>query len=86
MEHFTLNQEFTDFESVLKAKKIYEEASNTVLTISSSKPIVGDGELKTKFVYERLLYGCKAGTERPTSSKGLRASSTYKKGCPVKVI
>lgn len=81
MEFFSLNKKFDDFESLLAG----EGATNSILVIESSKPLIGDGDLKTKLVYERLLYGCKAGAERSSSSNGLRASSTYKKGCPVKV-
>lgn len=85
MEYFSLNKEFDDFESLLAAKKSYERATNTILVTGSSKILIGDGELKRKLIYEKTIYYCKAGAERPSSSHGIRASSTYKKGCPVKV-
>lgn len=83
MDAFDLGKEFENYKSILDAKRNYETASKSILSKSSSKFIIADGELKTKFVYQSIKYQCKAGPERPSSSKGLRASSTYKKNCPV---
>ncbi|KAG4068436.1 hypothetical protein HA402_004776 [Bradysia odoriphaga] len=83
MDAFTQGKKFHDYKSILEAKKAYERVLNSILTTSSSKFIIGDDELKTKLVYQVLKYKCKAGPERATTSKGLRASSTYKKDCPV---
>lgn len=85
MEFFSLNKKFNDFQSVLAAKKSYEHATNTILVVVSSKKLIGDCELNRKLIYEKLWYECKAGTERKSRSNGIRASSTYKKGCEVKV-
>ncbi len=85
MQFFALNKEFEDLKSVLEAKKNYERATNSVLTIATSKLLMGDSTLKTKLHYEKITYNCKAGPERLSVSNGLRTSSTYKKNCPVKV-
>lgn len=85
MEFFSQDKEFADLKSLLEAKKSYEKATNSVLTIASSKPLIGESDLKTKLHYERIIYHCKAGRERPSVSNGIRASSTYKKNCPVQV-
>ncbi|KAJ6639190.1 hypothetical protein Bhyg_11930, partial [Pseudolycoriella hygida] len=45
----------------------------------------GDNETAKKFRYNSVLYQCKAGSQRATQSKGLRASPTYKMNCPVVV-
>lgn len=85
MDIFGLNTEFSDWKSVLSAKKKYEESSKSVLTISKSHKLKGSNDLTDKFVYDRVTLSCKAGPERQTKSKGYRLSSTYKKNCPVKV-
>lgn len=84
MDGFALNNEFQDYESIINAKKAYELASNTLLTVTSSKFLIGESELKRKVKYSKIEYGCKAGVERKSRSNGIRASSTYKKGCEVK--
>lgn len=86
MDSFQLNKQFDNFESLLAAKKQYESASNTILVIESSHKLKGDGDFVNSQVYDRLSYVCKAGKERPISSKGIRPSFTYKAGCPFKVI
>lgn len=85
MDFFTLNSEFEDLKSVLEMKKLYEESSKTVLTISKSSKLKGESILNDKIVYDRIIFGCKAGAEKPTQSHGHRKSSTYKKNCPAKV-
>lgn len=85
MNSLIVNTEFNDFQSVLTAKKAYEDATNTILVVGSSKKIIGESELSKALIYERICYECKAGCERPSASNGIRASATYKKGCPVKV-
>lgn len=85
MNGLALNTEFNDYDSLLIAKKAYENASNTVLVVGSSKLMIGYSELNRALKYERILFECKAGSEKPTRSTGIRASATYKKGCPVKV-
>lgn len=79
MDSFALNTKFHDYESVKKAKQAYEIATNAILVVASSKKLLGDGELNRKLIYEKILFECKAGAERPTCSNGIRASSTYKK-------
>lgn len=85
MAFFTLNTEFDEWQKVLDVKKLYEETSKTILVIDNCCKLKGDSELAKKIVYERVLFKCKAGEERPTQCCGFRASSTYKKNCPVKV-
>lgn len=85
MEGFAINAEFKDYESIIKAKKAYEVASNTLLTVNTSLFLLGESELNQKLKYSKIVYKCKAGDERPSKSQGLRASSTYKKGCKIEV-
>lgn len=85
MNVFDLNTEFDDWQSVLQAKKAYENASNTVLSTRGSNPMKGDNETALKFRYTRKVYHCKAGKERETKSKGYRKSATYKMNCPAVV-
>lgn len=82
---FVLNTEFDDWKKVLEAKKMYEDTTKTLLTIEGSEKLKGSSELNDRLVYAKVIFQCKAGTERPSQSKGIRASSTYKKNCPVKV-
>lgn len=85
MDYFSLNKEFDSYEALIETKKAYENATNNLLVIVGSHVLKGYGDFKDKMKYERLILGCKAGKERLTQSKGLRNSSTYKMGCPVKV-
>lgn len=85
MEFFALDSKFDSFKALTAKKKEYEVATNNLLVISDAHKVKGDGPFKEKFVDERLTLSCKAGEERPTESKGLRESKTYKKNCPVKV-
>ncbi len=85
MDCFKEKTKFYDFESIIQAKKAYESASNTLLSVKSSLYIPGKSKLQKKLKYQKIVYECKAGTERPSKSKGVRASSTYKKGCKVLV-
>lgn len=84
MDFFAVGNEFNDFASLKEKKKQYEVATHNLLTISNSHKLKGDGHFQQTFVYDRLELGCKAGKERPTVSKGIRESQTYKKNCPVK--
>lgn len=77
--------EFDDWESFLAAKKAYEEACKTLLSTRGSRVLKGDNDIAQQFRYDNKIYHCKAGSERPTQSKGIRVSSTYKMGCPVVV-
>lgn len=83
---FAVNKEFDNFEHVLKAKKKYESENKVVLVIRDSHKLKGDSDIVKKCIYDRLSLHCKAGKERPTKSKGIRMSSTFKKNCPMKVI
>lgn len=85
MDYFSVNTEFDSFEALNATKKAYENATNSLLVITGSQILKGYGEFKETMKYERLTLACKAGKERPTQSKGLRTSSTYKMGCPVMV-
>lgn len=85
MNVFAVGTEFTDKASVFEAKKNYEEASKTLLSISGCHKLKTSDDVSKKFVYDRVEFSCKAGIERKSQSKGLRQSSTYKMGCPVKV-
>ncbi|KAG4066267.1 hypothetical protein HA402_000491 [Bradysia odoriphaga] len=71
MDFFAVGDEFDDFISITQKKKEYEAATNTLLTICNSHLLKGDGEFQKKMKYDRFQLGCKAGTERPTASKGL---------------
>lgn len=85
MEYFALNKEFESYAQLKQTKKEYETATNNLLVTVVSHLLKGHGEFKDKMVYERLTWGCKAGKERPSTSKGWRESKTYKKGCPAMV-
>lgn len=85
MNAFEVDKTFDTFEAVLLAKKNYEQASNTVLVITGSNLLKGDGDFVKSKVYDRLVFECKAGTERKPRGKGIRSSSTYKLNCPFKV-
>ncbi len=85
MNVFAVNTEFSDWESVIDAKKLYEEASKTLLVTNGCHKLKTNDEISKKCVYDRIAFGCKAGAERVSQSKGLRESSTYKMGCGVKV-
>lgn len=85
MNCFENNQTFDNCGSLLIAKKNYEQASNTILSITGSHKLKGDGEFVKLMVYDRINFGCKADLERPSSSKGIRATSTYKMNCPFMV-
>lgn len=85
MDTFQLNNKFDDYESLLAAKKNYEQASNTILTTDSSHFLQGDGDFVKSRKYEWISYACKAGKERQSQSKNIRQSSTYKSNCPFKV-
>lgn len=85
MNSFELGKQFDDYKSLLVAKQEYEKASNTILTTETSHFLQGEGDFVTSRKYERIGYGCKAGKERPSQSKGIRKSSTYKSNCPFKV-
>lgn len=87
MDSLDVNKQFNDWKDVLAAKKLYEESSKTVLNILRSGKLKGSSELKLneRLVYERVVFTCKAGPERPSKSDGHRKSATYKKNCPVQV-
>lgn len=85
MDIFQLNKKFDDYKSLLAAKTEYEKASNTILTTETSHLLQGEGDFVISRKYERISYVCKAGKERPSQSKGIRQSSTYKSNCPFKV-
>lgn len=87
MDTFELNKKFDDYKSLLTAKKNYENASNTILTTESSHFLRSDSEsdFVKSMIYDRISYQCKAGKERPSKSKNIRQSSTYKSNCPFKV-
>lgn len=82
---FVVNQEFNSFEELLQVKKAYECANNVVLVRRDTHLLKGEGELVRKLIYSRLSLQCKAGRERPSESKGVRKSSTFKKNCPMRV-
>ena len=44
MNCFESNQTFDSYESILIAKKQYEVASNTILSVTGSHKLKGDGE------------------------------------------
>lgn len=86
MASFQVDSTFTDYASVVAAKKRYEESSNTVLVKTDCIKLKdADSDFGKRFVYQRIVFECKAGGERKPQSKGLRNSSTIKKNCPVKV-
>lgn len=85
MASFALKTEYNSWKEVLQAKKLYEENSKTILSIRKSEKLKGSSELNDRLIYQRVFFQCKAGSERPATSRGHRKSSTYKKGCPVKV-
>lgn len=85
MESFHLGKEFANFDEVLQAKKNYEQASNTILSICGSNLLKGNGDFVKSKKYYRLCFECKAGKERKPKSQGIRATSTYKVNCPFKV-
>jgi hypothetical protein len=82
---FLVNTEFPDYKTFLETKKLYEEQSKTILVVSECRKLKGPEDFSKKFVYDRVIFVCKAGFERPSQSKGYRTSSTLKKNCPVKV-
>lgn len=79
MDFFALNTEFDTWQKVIDMKKLYEENSKTLLTVENSGKLKGTSELSDRLIYERVLFKCKAGPERPSESQGHRESSTYKK-------
>lgn len=85
MELFAVDKEFNNFREVQQAKSDYERQNNVVLVIRDCHKIKGEGDIVKEIVYDRLSLQCKAGKERPTESKGIRKSATYKKNCPMKV-
>lgn len=85
MENLNVDKEYSSYAEFLVAKEAYQVASNSVLVVNDSMKLKGDGEFVKVMVYQRFELRCKAGKERPSSSKGLRNSSTYKKNCSVKV-
>lgn len=85
MQFFAVGDCFNSFKKLMKKKKEYEIATKNLLVIGDSHRLKGDGLFQEKFVYDRLRLNCKAGKERPCQSKGIRKSSTYKKGCPATV-
>lgn len=85
MQFFAIGQQFDSLKTLLKKKKEYETATKNLFVIGNSHKVKGDGQFQEKFVYDRLTFVCKAGKERPTESKGVRKSATYKKNCPAKV-
>lgn len=85
MNGLSLNTEFDDFQSLVEAKKAYEEASKSVLVTRGSYTLKGDNEIAQTFRYAQITYECKAGSQRATQSKGYRTSSTYKMNCEVEV-
>ncbi len=72
MEIFEINAQFEDYNALIEAKKKYEVATNTLLVVDDSRKAKGTAEFVEKFKYERILYCCKAGLERPSESKGMR--------------
>lgn len=60
MNAFEVDKTFDTFEAVLLAKKNYEQASNTVLVITGSNLLKGDGDFVKSKVYDRLVFECKA--------------------------
>ncbi len=85
MNGLSLDTEFDDFQSLLEAKKAYEDASKSILVTRGSNPLKGDNDIARKFRYGEIAYECKAGSQRATKSKGFRTSSTYKMNCEAKV-
>lgn len=85
MTSFSVNSEFDSWQKVLECKKLYEDHSKTLLSISKSAKLKGSSELNDRIIYERIHFQCKAGKERLNNSQGHRKSSTYKKNCPVLV-
>lgn len=78
-----VNQEFNSFDELLQAKRDYERANNVVLVRRDTHLLKVDGELIKRLVYSRLSLQRKAGKERPSESKGIRKSSTFKKNYPM---
>lgn len=64
----------------------HEESSKTVLTIARSSKSKGASELNDKLVYERVIFKCKAGSERPTQSHGHRHLQHIKKIVQPKLV
>lgn len=85
MEFFELDSEFNSWNSVLVKKREYEVTTNNLLVIGDAHKLKGSGTFQENFVYDRITLNCKAGQERPTTSKGLREAFTMKKNCAVKV-
>lgn len=85
MDNFIIGKQFLSYVSLLEAKKEYEVASNTLLVKEDCRKLKGDGNFVSKFVYQYLVFECKAGKERRIESLGLRKTSTIKRNCPVKV-
>lgn len=85
MNGLTEKTEFVSWKFFLKAKKAYEEASKTLLVTRGSCVMKGDDEKSVNFRYTKKIYNCKAGSQKPTKSKGHRSSATYKMDCPVTV-
>lgn len=85
MNGLDVNTIFDNYEDLRRAIKEYECTSNTLLVIDDCCKLKGAGEFVVSMVYSRLQLKCKAGTERPSQSRGIRETSTFKKNCPVKV-
>lgn len=85
MDTFFVNKTFDSFEDFTAAKKSYQDASCTILTISQSHKFKAENSNAQTLVYERANFMCKAGTERRSKSSGIRQSSTNRKNCPFKL-
>src|ERR1700761_1329255 len=86
MNCFNQNFQFDDCNNFLELKKKYEIANNCILVIEDSHLLKGSNDFVTSIVYDRITLGCKSGKERPCKGRGIRASSTFKKQCPFKVL
>lgn len=85
MNVFVEGKEFSNWQSVKKAKKKYEEESKTILSTRGSHKLKSNDDASISCVYSDMEFHCKAGEERKSQSKGYRQTSTYKMGCSIQV-
>ena len=95
---FSVGEEFASVELLGKKIKLYERTnyfnlkrdSRTIDAAIKKKSISLDKvseEDKIKLKYYELLYTCiHGGRKHKSCSKGLRQSSTFKKGCPFRIL
>lgn len=79
MNCFDVNFQFDDYKNFLELKKKFEIATNSIIVTEDSHRLKGSNDFVTSNVYDRITLACKAGRERPCKSRGIRASSTFKK-------